>query len=111
MLYVSWGRAFAVCMTFAYLAVSTARYVYWIDGSCSDKRKLRTAIHEAFAIAKRAAERLEDPSDIDFANVYKTLFHVKKSDTTRMVTNTMKQLLGLPNPQKRVIDHVAGISF
>ncbi|KAM7203011.1 hypothetical protein V8F20_004258 [Naviculisporaceae sp. PSN 640] len=57
---------------------------YWIDPSCDGIYGLEfdTYVQEARALALRAAQRLANPTDTDFARVYNILFKMPKTATT-----------------------------
>jgi hypothetical protein len=56
-------------------------YTYWVHSTCTDRPLWENWIKEAFDHAKRAALHLQDPSDIDFEDVFSTLFSISKHDT------------------------------
>ncbi|KAK4218884.1 hypothetical protein QBC37DRAFT_464571 [Rhypophila decipiens] len=61
---------------------------YWIDPSCNGKYGKKNImfdsyICEARALAKRALERLESPTDTDFARVFNVLFKTPKTATQK----------------------------
>lgn len=55
---------------------------YWVDASCSNRPGWSEFIDETLTMARTAAGRLESTSDSDFANVFKRIFKVDKTDAT-----------------------------
>ena len=56
---------------------------YWIDSSCGGlfKLKFQNFIVEAQTLAGRAVERLESPTDTDFARIFNIIFKTPKTST------------------------------
>ncbi|KAM7193891.1 hypothetical protein V8F33_007577 [Rhypophila sp. PSN 637] len=82
---------------------------YWIDPSCDEKYgkniKFDTYIVEARALARRALERLQSPTDTDFARVFNILFKTPKTATQKKyplseLWHVMRGKSGLPDEQK-----------
>ncbi|KAK3329835.1 hypothetical protein B0H66DRAFT_610947 [Apodospora peruviana] len=59
--------------------------LYFIDPSCDEAvaGSFESYIHEARYLAKRAAERLQNPKDTDFARVFNVIFKTPKTDTAK----------------------------
>lgn len=55
---------------------------YWVDSSCTEGPGWSEWLEEAFKMAEAAARRLGSDTDTDFANVFKRIYRVDKSDTT-----------------------------
>ncbi|KAM7193051.1 hypothetical protein V8F20_008567 [Naviculisporaceae sp. PSN 640] len=87
---------------------------YYIDPSCDvDGNDFNTFITEAKYLARRAAERLQSPSDTDFARVFHILFKMPKTDTTLHTLpdlwhslNKQDHLDAAQRPKRAVIDQV-----
>lgn len=62
------------------MITSSTAYTYWVDASCSDRKDWNTYLTEARDMASKADTRLRSSTDTDYANVFKRVFKVDKTD-------------------------------
>ena len=70
------------------MITSSAAYTYWVDASCSNRNDWNAYLTEALDMAKKANTRLRRNPDSDYANVFKRVFKVDKTDNKAFDTVT-----------------------
>lgn len=70
---------------------------YWVDtASCTGDKDVTNIIKETQSMASSAKEKLDKDSDTDFANVFKFIFKVDKSDAK--TNSAVSSMLVCPLP-------------
>jgi len=73
---------FSIMLAIISLSPPATGFTYWVDSSCTAKPSWATVFPEFWKMAKRSGERLESPTDTDYAAVFKRIFKVDKIDKT-----------------------------
>lgn len=72
------------------MITSSTAYTYWVDASCSNRNSWNDYLTEARDMAAKANTRLHSSTDSDYANVFKRVFKVDKTDKNAFDTVTSK---------------------
>lgn len=104
------GWQIATTLSLFFLCSHAAQYSYWVDQSCKSRTDWSVYLDEAFQMARRGSQRLNDDSDTDYQYVFKRMFGIDRNskdiiETINEKDTPRKLVFSTKNPRLQLMKH------